>query len=156
MDTIIILGAKYLFAPVSLLALYYLWVEGGKKRGDIIVFGAISLPLTLIIARIAGHFYFDPRPFVVGHFAPLVSHVPDNGFPSDHALLTSALAALVFIFNWKNGVIIGFLALLVGYFRVAAGVHHWLDIAGSFVISAFAAALVYLLLRRYYEKKKIV
>lgn len=155
MNTIITLGAEYFYIPVALLALYFLWSEGKNKRIPIIVFAVISLPLTLAIARIAGHFYYDPRPFVVGNFAPLVSHAPDNGFPSDHALLTSALAALVFAFNRKKGIIMGVLALFVGYFRVASGLHHWLDIAGSFVISAFTAAIVYPILNRYLRHKEI-
>ncbi|MDE2144978.1 MAG: phosphatase PAP2 family protein [Patescibacteria group bacterium] len=153
MNTVIALGAEYLYIPIALLAVYLLWLEGKGKRKSIIVFAVISLPLTLAIARITGHFYYDPRPFVVGHFAPIVPHAPDNGFPSDHALLASALAALVFVFNKRNGIIIGVLALLVGYFRVASGVHHWIDIAGSFVISAFTATLVYFILRDFYKKR---
>ncbi len=149
MNTIIALGANYLYIPVSLLAIYFLWTEGKEKRKSLLIFAAISLPLTLAFARIAGHFYYDPRPFVVGHFTPIIPHAPDNGFPSDHALLTSALAALVFVFNRKKGLILGALALLVGYFRVAAEVHHWIDIAGSFVISAFTAWLVYLIIESY-------
>ncbi len=154
MNTIITLGAEYLYIPVALLSLYFLWAEGKSKRKSIIIFAIISLPLTLAIARIAGHFYYDPRPFVVGNFTPLVPHAPDNGFPSDHALLSSALAALVFVFNKKKGVVTGILALLIGYFRVASGVHHWVDIIGSFVISAFTAASVYLVLSRYKKENK--
>lgn len=153
MNTVIALGAEYLYIPIALLAVYLLWLEGKGKRKSIIVFAVISLPLTLAIARITGHFYYDPRPFVVGHFAPIVPHAPDNGFPSDHALLASALAALVFVFNKRNGIIMGVLALLVGYFRVASGVHHWIDIAGSFVISAFTATLVYFILQDFYKKR---
>lgn len=153
MNTIITLGAEYFYIPVALVALYFLWTEGKIKRKSIIIFAIISLPLTLAIARVAGHFYYDPRPFMVGNFTPLVPHAADNGFPSDHALLVSAIAALVFVFNRKNGIIMGILALLVGYFRVASGVHHWIDIAGSFLISAFTAAIVYLILNKYDKSK---
>ena len=55
---------------------------------QLIVGGLIALAL----ARIGGHFYYDTRPFVRDHVKPLFPHAPDNGFPSDHALLTSFLA----------------------------------------------------------------
>ena len=55
---------------------------------QLVVGGLIALGL----ARLGGHFYYDTRPFVRDHVKPLFAHAPDNGFPSDHALLTSFLA----------------------------------------------------------------
>src|SRR5919202_4656794 len=51
--------------------------------------------LSLLFVQTGGLLYNDPRPFVVGHFQPLISHPADNGFPSDHALLAAALVAVV-------------------------------------------------------------
>ena len=94
----------------------------------------ILLPLSYIIAKVVGHLYFDPRPFVVGHFTPLLSHAADNGFPSDHTLFGAAIAAVIFRFSRKTGTFLLFLAIFVGVARVFAGVHHTVDIAGSIVI----------------------
>lgn len=92
--TFLIFAAKYLFvAPIVILAAYFLaqpWPA--KKR--MARFAMPALALTYVAGVVSNHLYVDPRPFVVGHFTPLVPHAPDNGFPSDHTLLVSALAAI--------------------------------------------------------------
>ena len=99
------------------------------------IFAVLLLPLSYIAAKIISHFYFDPRPFVVGNFTPLIPHAADNGFPSDHTLLGAAIAFAIFRFNKKLGLLLLFFAILVGFSRVLAGVHHASDIAGSIVIA---------------------
>jgi undecaprenyl-diphosphatase len=83
---------------------------------------------------------------VIGHFIPLVLHVPDNGFPSDHVLLTSAIASIIFPFNRGTSTAAWIVAVLVGVSRVYVGVHHPIDIIGSMVISAIVSTCVYLFL----------
>jgi len=100
------------------------------------------LPLTYAVAKIGSLLYFDARPFVVGNFIPLFSHIPDNGFPSDHTLLAGALAVITFFYNKKTGLIFFLLSFLVGASRVMAGVHHWMDVFGSLVIALVMAYLI--------------
>lgn len=148
MNTIIILGAKYLIL-VSIVA-YLIWFIRLPKheKKQAFLFGLITLPLAYILAKIAGHFYFDPRPFVVGNFTPLIPHAADNGFPSDHTLLAGALAASVACFNKKFSMYLWIITILIGISRVAAGIHHWRDIAGSIVIVLLAATITHLVLKR--------
>lgn len=113
-----------------------------------IILGIVALPLAYILAKCASYLYFDPRPFVVGNFVPLVPHAPDNGFPSDHTLFAAALAALATRFSWKYGLALWVLAVLVGVSRVAAGVHHTVDVIGAIVIAAVAVVLVAYLLQK--------
>jgi undecaprenyl-diphosphatase len=101
---------------------------------------ATTLLLSLVLARVAGMLYDDPRPFVVEHVTPLVPHAADNGFPSDHALLAAAIVALVFLARPKASLPFAVLAALVDWARVASGVHHVIDVVGSSAI--VAAALV--------------
>ena len=138
MNTLIIFSAKYLYLVAVLFAVV-LWWRLKEQRKDIAVLGIISLPLMYLVSRLAGYLYFNPRPFVVGHFVPLISHSVDNGFPSDHTLLLSALAMLFFYYRRSASVLLWGFAFIVGAARVMAGVHHWLDIAGSMVI-AFCVA----------------
>ncbi len=147
MNELMILSAKYLFIVPVLLTVIYILLEFIKNKKEIIFFAVFNLPLSLIIAKIAGHFFYDTRPFVRGHFVPLISHAPDNGFPSDHALLSFALASLVFAYSKPLGLILFAIGLIVGFSRVYVGVHSPLDIAGSFVISVLIACLVYLFLK---------
>ena len=95
--------------------------------------------------------YYNPRPFFEENFTPLIPHLADNGFPSDHLLLLSALAILICIFNRHWAVPLWIIALLVGISRIYAGVHHFADIFGSIFIALISAGLVYFVLNR--EKK---
>ncbi|MFZ2187012.1 MAG: phosphatase PAP2 family protein [Candidatus Moraniibacteriota bacterium] len=142
METIIIFGAQYLYLLIVLVALAYIWRQPREQRWKIILCAAIALPLTYIAAKILSQLYYDPRPFVVGQFAPLLPHDADNGFPSDHTLLGSAVAAVIFLFNRKIGNTLFIIAFLVGASRVFAGIHHFTDIFGSMAIAAATTYVV--------------
>ncbi|MBP7061163.1 MAG: phosphatase PAP2 family protein [Candidatus Moranbacteria bacterium] len=142
MDSLIIFGAKYLYLVIVIISLAYLVAVPKSRSSQVIVAALIALPLTYIIAKIMSALYFDPRPFVVGNFIPLIPHAPDNGFPSDHTLLSAAIAAVMFAFDRKIGVLLFLIAFLVGLARVYAGVHHLTDILGSIIIAAIVTYCV--------------
>ena len=142
-NSLIIFGAKYLIFFVILIALGYIFSKPKEIRNGMLIFAIIVLPLSYLAAKIASYFYYDARPLVTQNFTPLVSHVADNGFPSDHALLATAAAAIVFFFDRKVGAFLFLLAILVGASRVLAGVHHTVDILGSIIIVALISFLVY-------------
>lgn len=106
----------------------------------------MALPLIYIVSRVVAQFYYDPRPFVVGHFLPLIPHEPDNGFPSDHTLLGVAMAVVIYPFSKKISMISWTLAILAGTSRVLAGVHHLIDILGSAAIAILVGLIAYQLL----------
>ena len=60
-----------------------------------LIVSGITGTLAEILTQLGGSLFNDPRPFAVGHFRPLIPHVTDNGFPSDHALLAAFLVACV-------------------------------------------------------------
>jgi len=151
MDMLMILLAKYLYLLIALLAVIYLLMQPRAKQKQIIIFSIIVLPLAYLVAKIAGHFYFDPRPFVVHHVKPLIPHAPTNGFPSDHALLSFAIASIIFVFNKKIGILLGILGLFVGISRIYVMVHSPMDIVASFVISVVVVGLVFYLSRKVFR-----
>lgn len=153
MNVIILFGAEYLYLAAVFVATGYTFVQSRENRRQIFIFACIVLPIVYLVSRVAAFIYYDPRPFVVGHFTPLVPHAPDNGFPSDHALLTAALAAIITRYNWKMGAIVWLIAILVDTARVAAGIHHTIDIAGSVIISITGTLAVYLFLKNVAYKK---
>ncbi len=134
MNELIIFSAKYLYLIEIVLATIYFFLQTRDKQKSIIALSAVFLPLAYIVALIITAFYFNPRPFVVGNFTPLITHAPDNGFPSDHMLLTSAIASVLFMYNKKIGALAWIIAIVVGISRVYAGIHHLTDIVGSVVI----------------------
>jgi len=141
MDSIFIFGAKYLFLLVFLIAGLYFLRQPRAVQKKMVIFSLVSLPLIYLLATLAGSLYYNPRPFVAGGFIPLIPHIPDNGFPSDHVLMVSAVAAIICFFSRKAGLALLFISILVGISRVYVGVHHPIDVIASMIIS-FAGASV--------------
>jgi len=159
MGSVIVFGAKYLILILLLIAIAAVFKQSKENRMKILIFAVITLPVAYIVAKIASLLYYDPRPFVVGPpaggFTPLVAHIADNGFPSDHTLLSSTAAAVIYYFDKKTGTVLFALALLVGIARVLAGVHHVIDVAGSFMIAIAIPFFIYKLILPLMLKSKI-
>ncbi len=143
MDSFFIFAAEYLYlVSIATLGVYFL-LRPRSSWKRMALFAILAGLFALLLGTIANHVYFDPRPFVVGHFTPLVPHAPDNGFPSDHTLLVSAVAMIGTLWNRRLGVALWILAILVAIGRVYVGVHHTVDVVGSIVISSIAVLLTY-------------
>lgn len=142
-NAFIVFIAQYLIIVSAGIACIFFVVQPRQIKKEMAVFGFLAFLMTFVISRIAAHLYFDPRPFVIGQYSPLIPHTPDNGFPSDHTLLASAIAAVVFPYRRKLGLVLLALAFFIGAARVYAGVHHPVDIIGSIVIASAATALIY-------------
>jgi undecaprenyl-diphosphatase len=141
-DSIIVFVANYFFI-LSILIVVAFWLRASSQvkinvAWQLVIGGILAFGL----AAIAGHLYYDTRPFVSQHIHPLIAHAPDNGFPSDHALLTSFLGFTVLVYSRRIGIILLLIALLVGASRVAAHIHNPIDIVGSFVIATLAVVVV--------------
>lgn len=154
MDLLIIVVAKYFYVVVVLIAAFYVLTLSKIRKIQLLKLSLLTLPLAYIISKILKHFIYDPRPFVVEHVRPLIAHVPDNGFPSDHTLLTMTIASIIFVYNRTLGFVLGGLAIAIGISRVAARVHHPLDIIGSVVIAIGATAISQFALS-YFKKRSI-
>ncbi|HUY69414.1 MAG TPA: phosphatase PAP2 family protein [Candidatus Tyrphobacter sp.] len=143
-----VLAAKY-FYLVSLAITGYAFLKlNREKRWRFVYFAGLGLPLVFILSRIASYFYFDPRPFVLHHFTPLIAHLPDNGFPSDHALLAFALMALVYLFDSKLGIILGLLGIVISWSRIYVGLHSPLDVSAGFGLSVLGFLTTYLIFKK--------
>jgi undecaprenyl-diphosphatase len=142
MDSIIVFVAEYfLYLGVIVTVLFWLRCDRTTKI-ELLVRLVIGGVLALALSNLGAHLYYDTRPFVTEHVKPLFAHAPDNGFPSDHALLTSFLGFTVLMYSRKVGAVLLGVGVAVGAARVAARVHAPVDIAGSFAISALSALAV--------------
>ena len=146
LDKLSIFGAKYLFIVIAGIALVYFLRQPRSTQKRIVIFAAVTLPLIFIVSKIGALLYDDPRPFVVGHFVPLIPHEPDNGFPSDHVLLCASIAAVIYPSRKRLSLILWVLTLLVGMSRVHVGLHHPVDIIGSIGMAMVVAALACLII----------
>jgi undecaprenyl-diphosphatase len=140
MDNITIFAAEYLIALPVIVLLYLLFAARKdekviRKAVFVLILSGI---LAYVLAKIGNHLIDSPRPFVVGHFEPLIGHSTDNGFPSEHTLLAASLAWSIRVLSKRFSYAMLVVALLVGLARMAAGVHHSWDILGSFVFATIA------------------
>ncbi|MBV9280936.1 MAG: phosphatase PAP2 family protein [Chloroflexi bacterium] len=137
-----IFAAQYLVYIDGALALGVLgWLLFRRPSPDVArwaVAVAIMIVLSYVIATIGAALYNDPRPFTQDHVKPLISHGPDNGFPSDHALLAAAIVAAVLLASPLWALVFAVPAILVDWARVGAGIHHLQDVIGSSVIVLLA------------------
>lgn len=145
LNFLIIIGAKYLVFVVVFIAFVYAINQDESERKKLILLAVISFPTAYVMAKIGSLLYYDPRPFVMGDFAPLIYSVPDNGFPSGHTLISALIASIAYFGSQRLGVALFILALIVSLSRVLAGVHSFVDILGSVIIAFVAVWMV-----RYY------
>lgn len=147
MDSIVTFCAKYLVIAVVLIWAFA-WVKASRKyKFEITLATALAVIIAAIIDKIAGKLYYDPRPFVSHHVTPLFRHAADNGFPSEHTLFSVTIAASLFFYRPKLGVLAFVIAIIVGSARVAAHVHSPIDIIGGIVIGLIAGWVGYFLAR---------
>ena len=143
MNEVTKLVAKYaIIVPVLIVLYVFIRMKDNHSRINFAILLCAGGLLSLVLAKISGHLIYDPRPFVVGHFTPLIPHTNDNGFPSDHTLLASFLGFALLPYAKKLGLLTLAIAACIGLARIAAGIHHLQDIIGSFVITAGATLVV--------------
>lgn len=138
MDSLVIFCAKYLIALILLITLAVWWQATKKDKYKLVLTIALAGVLAVILDKIAAKLYYDPRPFATHHIKPLVSHAADNGFPSEHTILTVTLSTIVVFYRRRLGILSFGLALIVGSARVAAHVHSPIDIFGAAAIGLVA------------------
>lgn len=148
MHEIIKIVAQY-FIVLSLLGAFVVFLRIDKRlRLQFMLTLILGGALSYLLAKVGSHFYTDPRPFVQGHFTPLLAHSNDNGFPSDHTLFAATLAWVSLAYSRKIGASLLILTLLIGLSRMAAGVHHSWDILGSFAFAAIGVYTAWLIAQR--------
>jgi undecaprenyl-diphosphatase len=148
MDNLIIFCAKYLF--VAVVAIYFLAIiqASPKHRKALVLTFLIAGVIAVILDKLAGKLYYDPRPFVSHHLKPLISHSADNGFPSEHTVLSVTISTALIYYRRRLGAIAFGLALVVGIGRVAAHIHSPIDIIGGILIGLIAGSGGYFLAER--------
>ncbi len=149
MHEIVILIAKYLIVASVALAAYCFWKTPAASKKRFLAEAIVGAIFALVLAKVGGKLFHNPRPFVVGHFTPYFAHGADNGFPSDHTLLTSFLGFLVLRYNKMYGYVLLAFAALVGLARIIAGVHHLIDIVGAFACAALGLWFATIIVRRF-------
>lgn len=147
MIPLILFSARYLIYVGLFIAAIAVFLLPRAKQKGIALYGIIALPATYVVAKFLALLYYDPRPFVAARVVPLIPHAPDNGFPSDHTLLLAAVASVLYPYSRKTSWTLWIITLAVGFSRVAAGIHHSIDIIGAIIIAIVVCRGVYVFMR---------
>lgn len=102
-----------------------------------------------VLATILKSLIVAPRPFIYfENLKPLFVHGGMDSFPSGHATFFSALAMSLYFIHKRIGIIFIFVALIVGFARIASGVHFPLDIFTGYILGSTIALILSLIFRK--------
>ncbi|MET9456426.1 phosphatase PAP2 family protein [Streptomyces canus] len=132
------------------LLILWCWWTGRRRGGEdaassvaALVWAPLAAALAVLVNVPIRGFVERPRPFRTHEgLEVLVSGKTDYSFVSDHATITMAMAAGLFVVNRKFGLFGIALALLEGFCRVYMGVHYPTDVIGGFALGTAVALLL--------------
>ena len=134
--------APIFFAPVFLVSAWVYWTvkHNDEKKKDLI-FIFFSVVASILTNLIIQHFVDEARPetFV----QPLIDHLPDASFPSDHAAVSFAFLTSLYLFGYKKifWIYLPFV-ILMNVSRIAAGVHWFIDVLVGMFVGIFWAIIL--------------
>ena len=89
-----------------------------------------------------------PRPFMaLSDVTQLINIESFGSFPSQHATIFAALATGVFIYDRRMGTIFIIAAVIIGFARIAAGIHYPFDVLTGFAVGFVITYFSYRLMR---------
>ena len=140
--TSIVADAPIFFAPAFLVATWIYWAikQNSEKKKDLI-FMFFTVVGAIITNLIIQQFVEETRPETL--VQPLIDHIPDASFPSDHAAASVAFLVSLYLFGYKKTfwVYLPFVVLM-NVSRIAAGVHWFFDIIIGMFVGIFWAFLM--------------
>ncbi len=131
------------FMVVVLLLIW--WLRGVQKKSRDMRVQALDLFYAIGLAF--GMYWIlnlglpmRPRPEMISSLPPLLNHLPDNSFPSGHAIFAGAsVFAIARYMSGRMAALFAFVGLFMLLSRVIAGVHYFGDIfVGTILGVAFA------------------
>lgn len=147
----IFLSSWLIWVMVSLFIIFVFLRKSGPAIFLVAVFsGFLAWGFNYLVSLV----YFRPRPFAAldGVHQLIVKEATEKGFPSDHATLAFALAAVIFLVDRKWGTVFLALAMLVALGRVFVGVHYPGDVAAGAVVGVGWAVLMFYFVRLSFQK----
>jgi len=128
-----------LIFPLTMIALWLTW-QRQQQLGAFLA--GVSTLIALGIAQTIAFLYPRPRPYINHTAHLLIRRSQDPSFPSDHAVFTFAIAAMIWRYNRKVGSILLGLATLVSFARVYVGTHYPTDVVGGAVLGIIVSIAV--------------
>lgn len=144
LDGVFVFIAEYLPYALALAFIVLVFDERGWRKR---MFRLLQASLTLLVARgilteTIRYVLPRERPFSALGVDPLIAELPMTSFPSGHAVFMFALAAVTYHMNRKWGIAYFAAAAVVGFSRIAVGVHWPSDILAGAALGAFVGFLL--------------
>jgi undecaprenyl-diphosphatase len=145
LDRAMTLAATDLIVLVGLvlLALWFWPAAGGRATNQRLVAAAmVGVLSALAVGSVIGALHPEARPFVTdGSTRLLLHHAADNGLPSDHALVSFAIAGTLLWWRRTLGWLIVVAGVAIGTARIYVGVHWPGDILVGALVGLLAGSL---------------
>jgi undecaprenyl-diphosphatase len=144
---LVIFAAQHLMTVDAVLAVIVVLGLLSRRRHATVVWWSVTFVLMLVLSfalsRLVGAVYVDPRPFVVGHYKPLLPHTVNNGFPSGYATAAAVIVLGVLLLNRRWSIPFLIMAVLIDWARVGVGLQHTIDIVGAWIIVALSTVIAF-------------
>ncbi|WNV83419.1 phosphatase PAP2 family protein [Umezawaea sp. Da 62-37] len=127
------------------------WRSRGKPHYKLALVAPFGVIGAYLVSEVAKTFIQEERPCraVVGAlFIAECPAVGDWSFPSNHATIAAACAAVLATIWGRVALVVFPLAMLMAFSRVFVGVHYPHDVAAGFLVGATVGALLALLATR--------
>jgi undecaprenyl-diphosphatase len=149
LDSLVVLVAQagIFVLPVVLLAAWFVDTAPADRRRQAVVVGCVAAVFAVAVGLTLERLLHRPRPFVELGLTPLFPHADVSSFPSDHTLVAFALVGPLVWGAPRWGVWLAGWALIMGFARVAAGVHYPSAIIGSAVLALIIDGVVWFAMR---------
>jgi len=110
---------------------------------------------TIGLVKLAGWLHYQTRPFETLHRQPLIDHVADNSFPSDHLAAIGLAVAYLWIRSKPLALAGTAVAAVVGATRVHALLHWPGDIIAGFCLGLCGMVVAHLAIGRALELRGV-
>ncbi|MEP7034865.1 MAG: phosphatase PAP2 family protein [Actinomycetota bacterium] len=136
----IVIVAQYALYVVAAAAVVVWLMASRSDKVSLAIEAVVAMVLVAVMVKVAGAVHADPRPFVQNPgLKPMFPHPADNGFPSDHTALATAISVVVWHYRRPVAWAMLVLSVMIGVARVAAHVHYTQDIVAALIIGVVAA-----------------
>ncbi len=138
LDYLAIFFAEYFGYILALLTIIILW----KNKRFIVRAFLAGIVARFGFAEVIRLLWPHSRPFVDNNVNLLLTHEATSSFPSGHASFFFALAAVIYGYNKKAGVLFMAGSFLVSVSRVFCGIHWPADILGGILVGLLSGWLI--------------
>ncbi|MFA5767520.1 MAG: phosphatase PAP2 family protein [Candidatus Paceibacterota bacterium] len=138
LDALGVFFAEYFGYLLALLTVIILW----KSKGLIVRAFLAGIVARFGFAEVIRLLWPHSRPFIDNDVNLLLTHEATSSFPSGHTSFFFALAAVIYAYNKKAGVLFMAGSFLVSISRVFGGVHWPADILGGILVGLLSGWLV--------------